>query len=193
MSVDARPPDSPTPQGSEPDRRQGAMRRTDWLQMAADGFVVLVVIAFVLVVLNVKSQREHDQQVRAQQRTADLREQCRRASGRTAADVNLNWVNYQSEARLATGSQGSKRARQLLALLTPGEQRFIATLEAAGKPTARVVGVLADANFNAAFVKARTIDTRDIGLVAAKTPLGPSPELRRWVRAAHFSCWRAYQ
>lgn len=135
----------------------------------------------------------HEALVRGLQRTEDLRASCRRGSQARAADVNLNWVYYQSEVELNHSGTSPRRIEALLAALSPAERRFLSILIAGSKPSRKILAVRASADFNAAYVKAHLVDYRDLAYVAPRTPLGSERTPRRWVRSARYSCDTAFR
>lgn len=126
------------------------------------------------------------------QRLTDLRVSCRRASQRLASDVNLNYVYYQSERDLAQNGRRPQALKRDLALLSPGERRFIALLLQGSGPSQKILLVRATADRQAAYVKAQSVDSRDARLVSVNSGLGKDPTPRQWVVRAGFSCTRAY-
>lgn len=130
---------------------------------------------------------------RGAQRTGDLRARCRLESRRTAQDVNLNWVYYQSERKLSSNNGSADEFRQALASLSRGERTFLALLLKSGQPSAKVLQVRARADYDAAKAKTQTVDFRDAHLVARSTPLGSAEKPYEWVVKAHYSCDKAFQ
>lgn len=129
---------------------------------------------------------------RSTQRRGDLRAQCRRTSRKTATNVDLNWVYYQSEVQLNREPSSAHHVLTLLASLSPGERRFLRFLIGTGQPSREILRVRANADFNAAYVNAQTVDYRDLHLIPKATPLGSARSPRQWVRQAHFSCDRVF-
>lgn len=130
--------------------------------------------------------------VRSGQRTADLRARCRKDSRATAADVTLNWTYYQSETQLDQTPVGTRRFDAALAALSPAERRFILTILSAGSGQSQyVLKVRARADRNAAYVKAQSVDYRDLHLIPPDTGLGSTKTPRGWVMKAHYSCTMA--
>lgn len=125
-------------------------------------------------------------QARALAQRDNLRQQCRKNSQqRTAPDVNLDWEYYISETQLNSRSISPAKIKSLLNALSPAERQFMLILFSSSKPSQAILRKRAEADFNAAFTKARTIDYRDARLVKEATP-------RSWVLKAHFSCDVAY-
>lgn len=123
------------------------------------------------------------------QRKRDLVTACLRTSARVAADVNLNWTYYQSEVTLA------KPAPLPLKNLPPPARKFIlGLLQAASKhnPTRTDLLIRANADYQAAEAKAKTVDYHQAALVHVRNGFGYDATPRSWVYQAHFSCAKAF-
>lgn len=124
-------------------------------------------------------------------RKQDLVAACLRTSARTAADVNLNWAYYESEIRLAYPAP-LKVPKHLTA-----NERLLLTLtrlsqKDSGNPGRKDLIIRADADYNAAYVKARSVDYHQADLVQVKSGFGFNPTPRNWVLKAHYSCRKAF-
>lgn len=107
-------------------------------------------------------------ETRSHNRTGDLVSSCRRGSEKSAATVNLYWLDYQAELLILAQRQSDHTSTTV--------------------PT-----VLAKAYFVAARENARTIDYRDISLLQLSTPLGSEQVPRDWVIKDHYNCNLAFQ
>lgn len=116
-----------------------------------------------LVARELKAETE----TRSTNRTADLISSCRRGSDKSAATVNLYWIDYQAEILLST-----HHATQV--------------------PNS-VPLVLARAYYTAARENAKTIDYRDLNLLQISTPLGSEQIPREWVILDHYNCNEAFR
>lgn len=172
---------------SQPERRDKGERWGDKLSLIGDVIAIACMIGFFVIGYFEVARIGRDET----RRVADLRASCLRGSARTASDVNLNWIYYESETKLAAGPASKKLFAQLHALSAP-EQAFLLTLATSGNPSRKVLQVRARADYNAARIKAQTIDYRDANLVQLHTALGSGAVPRQWVRRAHFDCRLAY-
>lgn len=155
-------------------------QRSDRNSRLFDFLTVTLLCVFVVTVLialeGVKSDSDavkHEVRARSTQRTNDLRAECRRSSREDAADVNLNWVYYQSE-KLLVGE---------------GEQQGAGPTN----PTVAILIARENADYQAARAKAKNIDVRDLDTLKLSTPLGSEALPRAWVLKAHFSCVKAFE
>lgn len=179
-------PAAPGPARAE--RRDKSERWGDKLSLIGDVIAILCMVGFFIAGYVEVKRLGHDES----RRVTDLQASCLRGSARTASDVNLNWIYYESETKLAGGGASKKLLAKLHALSAP-EQAFLRTLATSGNPSQKVLQVRARADYNAAKVKAQTIDYRDADLVQLYTPLGSGEIPRGWVLRAHFDCRRAYR
>jgi hypothetical protein len=175
----------------EDDRREGS-RRSDRRQAVASVLIVFFVFAEGLWVQSIGHKVNSETRRRVEQRLTDSKRQCRKTSQRTAADVNLNWLYFQSETEL-TNERPSPKLRVVIRTLPQGDQILLHLLTASGNPSRVILKARAVADFNAAFAKASSVDVADAHLVNVVTPLGASPSPRRWVLKAGFSCAKAFQ
>lgn len=159
-------------------------RRSDWTIPLA---CVAAVICFGVFGFKTYSN-SNDIKHNDSQRTDDLRASCRRGSARAASQANLNWVYYESEVRL----QGPSKPSAPPANLPPGAAELLKFFATQGGPSLKVLKVRAQADYNAAFAQAQTVDFRDAGLIPVQTDLGKSATVRRWVLKRHYDCRVAF-
>lgn len=186
---------------TKPEGERRHQRREDRQQLAVQILIIVLIvgmtIGYFVTLHQVKGETnariqaiEHERSDREHQRLQDQREQCRQASRRLAADVNLNWVYYQSELLLSK-PPATKVLDKALATLSPGERAFIVVLTTQSQ-SGFVLRARAAADREAAYVKAQTIDYRDLKYVHRRTALGSEATPRRWVTEAHYSCDAAF-
>jgi hypothetical protein len=199
--------DEKLPPEGNGDRRDPERRKEDRAQELRDYLVLGAILLFAVVAAvtygkaesaasnatRVAHNLQSETRARGLQRVSDERASCRRTSQKTAAEMRLNWVYWQSETQLAKPSINSNQVNMALAALSPGERSFLALLIHSGQPSRKILMARADADYDAAFAKAPTIDYRDVDLIPPRSPLGSEVPPRRWVLRAHFSCDAAFK
>lgn len=175
-------------------------RWRDNVEFAASIICTVVVIGYAVLTVHALSSIHSDQQAQkdaGRQRLVDLRSSCRRASKKTAAQVNQYYTYYLTEVKLGS-TQIPPGFQAALKTLTPGEKRFFRVLlgDETKKPSssAQLLQIRAATSKQAAYQSARTVDVRDAGLITANfpKPFGLDLTPRKWVLQADYSCIKAY-
>lgn len=164
-------------------RRFKSQRRDFWIGLA---LTLVCIVGMSIWVATVA----HNEKVEGKERKVSIvnsqRDGCMRTSERTAADVNLNWTNYMAEHELSMMRVNQQQLVAILGLQTPEVQKLIQFLISSQQFSRGQVIALANANYNAAWEKAKSVDVQDAKLITAATP-------RAWALRANFSCARAYK
>lgn len=167
-----------------PDKRSRAERRRDKFELAASILSVLAMAGFTILVVSTL----HKETTQSHLRVLDQQAACFRNSKARVAQLNLYWIYFQSEEKLA----GPPHQHFDFSGLSPGEQNFLSRL-VSRNPSRAVLITRADADYNAGLYVAETVDARDAPLVLTRTPFGNDQTPRKWVLRDHYSCRKAFE